>query len=165
MEFDVIQGDIAEQSADALVAPSGTSLVMDTGAAAQALLHGGGEALGEAAVEAGPVGLGEVAVTDAHELDADIVVHAAAAHFGGEASAEHVRSAVRNALEAADDRGCRSLVTPAVGCGIAGFDIEEGVALIAEEVESFEPVSLDSVSLIAYTAMERERMQAGLDAR
>jgi O-acetyl-ADP-ribose deacetylase (regulator of RNase III) len=163
MEFDIIQGDIAEQSADALVAPSGTSLVMDTGAAAQALLHAGGEELGEAAVEAGPVGLGEVAVTDAYDLEAEIVVHAAAAHFGGEATAEHVESAVHNALRAADEHDCRTLVTPAVGCGIAGFDIEEGIGLIAREIESFDPTSLESVSLIGYTDAEREQMEAGLN--
>jgi len=165
MEFEVIQGDIAEQRADALVSPAGTSLMMDTGAAAQALLHAGGEALGEAAIEKGPVGLGEVAVTDAYDLDADVVVHAAAAHFGGEARAEHVREAVRNALEAADEHGCETLVTPAVGCGIAGFEVEEGVALIADVVESFEPESLQRVELIAYTSVERDRMEKGLAAR
>ncbi|MFB6172172.1 MAG: macro domain-containing protein [Haloarculaceae archaeon] len=162
MEFDLIQGDIAEQRADALVCPTGTSLMMDTGAAAQALLHAGGEELGEAALEQGPIGLGEVAVTDAYQLDADYVVHAAAAHFGGEASADHLRSAVSNALAAADRHDCETLVTPAVGCGIAGFDVEEGVQIIASEVESFDAASLSSVSLIAYTSAEHDRMRAGL---
>lgn len=165
MEFDVVQGDIAEQSADALVCPAGTSLVMDTGAAAQALLHAGGEALGAAAVEAGPIGLGEVAVTEAYGLDAAYVIHAAAAHFGGESRAEHVRSAVAGALAAADDRGCTSLVTPAVGCGIAGFDVEAGARIVADEVESFDPGSLRQVALIAYTSHEHDRMLAGLDGR
>lgn len=165
MEFDLIQGDIAEQQADALVCPTGTSLMMDTGAAAQSLLHAGGEELGEAALERGPIGLGEVAVTDAYGLDADYVIHAAAAHFGGEATADHVRSAVSNALRAADERDCKTLVTPAVGCGIAGFDVKEGVRIIADAVSSFDPSSLAAVSLIAYTSMECDQMRAGLAER
>lgn len=165
MEFDLVQGDIAERSADALVCPAGTSLVMDTGAAAQALLHAGGQALGDAAVAAGPIGLGEVAVTDAYDLDAKYVIHAAAAHFGGEAREEHVRSAIVGALDAADDRGCDSLVTPAIGCGIAGFDIQSGVRILAAEIEDFEPASLEDVSLIAYTSHEYDRMQTVLQDR
>lgn len=165
MEFDIIEGDIADQSADALVSPSGTSLMMDTGSAAQALLFAGGEDLGAAALEEGPIELGEVAVTDAYDLDADIVVHAAAAHYGGESRAEHIRQAVRRALEAADARGCESLVMPAVGCGIAGFDTEEGIKIIANVIESFEPATLEQVSLIAYTSVERAAMDAGLAAR
>lgn len=165
MEFEVIQGDIAEQTADALVAPAGTSLMMDTGAAAQALLDAGGEALGEAALERGPIELGEVAVTDAHDLDAEIVVHAAAAHYGGEAREAHVRSAVQGALQAADDRGCETLVTPAVGCGIAGFDVETGARIVADVTAAFEPASLRRVSLIAYTSLEYDRMQSGLADR
>lgn len=163
MDFELIQGDIAEQVADALVCPAGTSLMMDTGAAAQALLHAGGEALGQAAIEAGPIGLGEVAVTDAYDLHATYVIHAAAAHYGGEARAEHVRSAVAGALAAADERDCSSLVTPAVGCGIAGFDVERGVRIVAEEVAAFDARSLEEVSVIAYTSHELDRMRAGLD--
>ena len=38
----------------------------------------GGEAINEDAVEQGPIDLGEVAVTDAYDLDAGWVIHAAA---------------------------------------------------------------------------------------
>jgi O-acetyl-ADP-ribose deacetylase (regulator of RNase III) len=58
MEFRVIQGDIAQQSADALVDAAGTS--RRTGVAG-ALRRVGGEALNAAAVASGPVELGDVA--------------------------------------------------------------------------------------------------------
>jgi O-acetyl-ADP-ribose deacetylase (regulator of RNase III) len=82
MEFRVVQGDIAQQSADVLVNAAGTSLQMGSGVAG-ALRRGAGEQIHEAAVEQGPVDLGEVAVTDAYDLDAEWVVHAAAMpHYG-----------------------------------------------------------------------------------
>lgn len=58
MEFRVIQGDIAQQSADALVDAAGTSRRIGV---AGALRRVGGEALNAAAVASGPVELGGVA--------------------------------------------------------------------------------------------------------
>jgi O-acetyl-ADP-ribose deacetylase (regulator of RNase III) len=152
MEFSVIQGDIAAQSADALVNAAGTSLRMGSGVAG-ALRRAAGEELNEAAMAEGPVELGAVAVTGAYDLDADIVVHAAAMpHDGdGQATAESIREATRNALDAADGRGCSSLVLPALGCGVAGFDLAEGARIICEVVHGYEPSSLSDVRLIAYS--------------
>jgi O-acetyl-ADP-ribose deacetylase (regulator of RNase III) len=161
MEFTVVQGDIAAQSADALVNAAGTSLRMGSGVAG-ALRRGGGPELNEAAVAKGPVDLGAAAVTDAYDLDAEYVVHAAAMpHDGdGRATAESIHDATRNALDAADERGCTSLVIPALGCGVAGFDLADGARLICEVVDAYEPTSLSDVRFIAYSDAEYETVSA-----
>jgi O-acetyl-ADP-ribose deacetylase (regulator of RNase III) len=161
MDFDVIQGDIAARSADALVNAAGTSLEMGSGVAG-ALRRAGGEELNEEATAKGPVDLGGVAVTDAYGLDAEYVIHAAAMpHYGnGQATAESIREATRRSLKAADERGCESLVVPALGCGVAGFDLRKGVAIIAEEVARFEAGSLTDVKLIGYSDEEYEAIRA-----
>jgi O-acetyl-ADP-ribose deacetylase (regulator of RNase III) len=165
MEFSVIQGDIAAESADALVNAAGTSLRMGSGVAG-ALRRAGGEELNDAAVAAGPVDLGEVAVTDAFDLDAEYVVHAAAMpHYGdGQATAESIRDAARNALEAADERGCESLVMPALGCGVAGFDLAEGARIIAEAIDGYEPEHLRNVRFVAYSDEEFETVRRVAEA-
>ncbi|QLD87335.1 macro domain-containing protein [Natronomonas halophila] len=152
MEFRVVQGDIAAQSADALVNAAGTSLQMGSGVAG-ALRRAAGRGLNEEAVSKGPVDLGEVAVTDAYDLDADYVIHAAAMpHYGdGQATAESIRDATRNTLETADELGCESLVIPALGCGVAGFDIEDGARIIAETIAEYDPETLSDVRCIAYS--------------
>jgi len=151
MEFTVIQGDIAEQRADVLVNAAGTSLRMGSGVAG-ALRRTAGPEINEAAMEKGPVDLGEVAVTDAYDLDAEWVVHAAAMpHYGdGRATAQSIRDAARNALVAADDRGAESLVMPALGCGVAGFELRDGARIICEEIDALDPESLDDVRFIGY---------------
>ena len=161
MEFDVVQGDVAEQSADALVNAAGTSLRMGSGVAG-ALRRGAGEELNEEAIENGPIDLGAVAVTDAYDLDAEYVIHAAAMpHYGdGQATAESIRDATRNTLERADDLGCASLVIPALGCGVAGFDLEEGARVICEELADHEPETLEDVQFIAYSDEEYDRVRA-----
>ncbi len=160
MEFSVTQGDIAEQSADALVNAAGTSLQMGSGVAG-ALRRAAGDELNEEAVSKGPIDLGEVAVTDAYDLDAECVIHAAAMpHYGdGQATEESIRKATENALEAADERGCRSLVIPALGCGVAGFDLETGARIIGETIVDYEPSSLSDVRFIAYSDSEFETIR------
>lgn len=152
MEFTVIQGDIASQSADALVNAAGTSLRMGSGVAG-ALRRGANGPINEEAVSNGPVDLGDVAVTDAYELDADYVIHAAAMpHYGdGRATSESIRDATRNALEKADELGCESLVIPVLGTGAAGFDFETGAQVVCEEVWAYEPTTLTDVRVIAYS--------------
>ena len=151
MNLRVVQGDIAAQSADALVNAAGASLRIGSGVAG-ALRRGGGEALNGAAVAGGPVELGTVAATDAHDPDAECVVHAPAMpHYGdGQATAGSIRSATRNALERADDLACGSLVIPALGCGVAGFELAAGARTIGEEIGRFDPESLSDVRFVAY---------------
>lgn len=82
MKPSVVRGDIAAQSADALVNATGTSLHMGTGVAG-ALLDAADGPLERDARVRGPVELGEVVVTEAYGLDADYVVHAAAMSHAG----------------------------------------------------------------------------------
>jgi len=157
MEFEVIQGDIAAQSADALVNAANTGLRMGSGVAG-ALKRAAGSGLPEEAVAKGPVDLGGVATTDAYALDADYVIHAAAMPPGGQSTGESIRDATQNALAEADALRCESLVLPAIGCGIAGFDFDEGVRIICEVIDRFDPDHLLDVRLIAYSDDDFERM-------
>lgn len=150
MEFEVVQGDIAAQEADALVNAANTGLRMGSGVAG-ALRRAAGDELNEEAVSKGPVDLGGVAVTDAHALDAEYVIHAAAMPAGGQATAESIREATRNTLLRADELGCESLVVPALGTGVAGFSLEAGARIVCEEIRDFVPESLSEVRLIAYS--------------
>jgi O-acetyl-ADP-ribose deacetylase (regulator of RNase III) len=155
MEFRVVQGDIAQESADALVNAAGTSLRMGSGVAG-ALRRGGGEELNEAAMAEGPVDLGAAAVTEAFDLDAEYVIHAAAMpHYGdGRATEQSIRDATRNSLERAAELGCESVVIPALGCGVAGFDLEDGARIICEELSAYDSASLSDVRFIAYSDEE-----------
>jgi len=159
MEFRVVQGDIAVQSADVVVNAANTSLRMGSGVAG-ALKEAAGSGLPKEARSKGPVELGGVAVTDAYALEAEWVIHAAAMPAGGQATADSIRDATRNTLETADELGTASLVLPALGCGIAGFALEEGGRIIAEEITAFEPESLTDVALIAYSDEDYETLQS-----
>lgn len=160
MEVRVVQGDIAEESADVLVNAAGTSMRMGSGVAG-ALRQAGGEALNEEAMEKGPVDLGEVVVTRAYDLDAEYVIHAAAMpHYSdGKATGDSIASATQNTLDAAEELDAESIVIPALGCGVAGFDIDEGVQIISETMAAHNPSSLQEIRLIAYADHEYQTMR------
>jgi len=164
MEVEVIQGDIAQQSADVLVNAAGTSLQMGSGVAG-ALRRAAGQEINDEAVSKGSVDLGEVAVTDAYDLDAEWVIHAAAMpHYGdGKATAESIAHATRNTLQKADELGAESLVIPALGCGVAGFELREGARIIAEIIHGYEADSLSEVRFIGYSEEEYETISAVAD--
>lgn len=153
MEFTVVQGDIAQESADGLVNAAGTSLRMGSGVAG-ALRRGAEGLINDEAMSKGPVELWDVAVTDAYGLDADDVVHAAAMpHYGdGRAAPESIHEATDNALATADELGCTSLVVAILGTGAAGFDFEA--------VEGYDLDSLTDVRVIAYSPAEYETVRS-----
>ena len=162
MDFEVIQGDIAAQSADALVNAANTGLRMGSGVAG-ALRRGAGDGINEAAVSKGPVALGGVAVTDAYDLDAEYVIHAAAMPAGGQATADSIRDATRNTLERATELDCESLVLPVLGTGVAGFDLRDGAHIICAEIASSESNSLSDVRVIAYSDEDAETVRVVAD--
>lgn len=94
----MIRGDIAERRAASLVNAAGTSLRMGSGVAGAPRRNAGGP-INEAVVSKGPVDLGAVAVTDAHEATTLTEVRVIAFLTEGfralESVAERVRSAER----------------------------------------------------------------------
>ena len=129
---------------------------------AGALRRAAGGEVNEEAVSKGPVDRGAVAVTDAYDLDAEYVIHAAAMpHYGdGQATAESIREATANALSKADELGCASVVLPMLGTGVAGFGFEKGVERICSTVADHDPETLTDVRLIADDDIEYETLQS-----
>ncbi|QAU12986.1 Appr-1-p processing protein [Halorubrum sp. BOL3-1] len=164
MEFSVVRGDIAAESADALVNAAGTGLRMGSGVAG-ALRRGANGPINEEATSKGPVDLGGVAVTDAYDLDADNVIHAAAMpHYGdGRATEASIREATRRSLERADELGCESVVIPIFGTGAAGFDFEAGARIVCEAVRDHDPATLRDARVIAYTDRDARTVETVAD--
>lgn len=49
---------------------------------------------------------------------------------------------------------------PALGCGVAGFDLADGARLVGEEISTFSPSSLSDVRFVAYGEDEFETVRA-----
>ena len=143
----VIQGDIADETADALISPDDTHLSMSGGASA-ALRDAGGPALYEAAQDKGPLEVGEVAVTDSFGLFSDYVIHAAGKPALGRSTKESVRRATESALKVADEYECRSVVIPPLGSGVGGFSSTQSAELVCNVATDTPLDSLTEIRIV-----------------
>lgn len=128
------EGNIAEETADAIVNAANTDLILGAGVAG-AIAEKGGPGIQEECDAHGPVALGGAAVTGAGALDARFVIHAASMAPGARASEESVRAAMRRSLELASELGCRTVAVPAIGAGIAGVSIQRCAEVLIEEAQ------------------------------
>jgi len=131
----VVEGDLTEETTDAIVNAANNDLILGGGVAAAIARRGGVEIQRECSAH-GPIGVGDAAITHGGRLRAAWVIHAASMRLGGRTTAENLRGSIRRSLELAAEKSLRSIAFPAVGTGIAGFPLADCARLMLEEVVS-----------------------------
>ncbi len=126
------EGDLAEETAEALVNPVDTALGF-AGGVARALRGRAGPELEQEAASRTPLRVGEGLVTGAGALPARWVIHVATLEPGGQATSEGVRLAMRRALALAAERGARSLAVPALGAGQGSLSLQRCAEILLDE--------------------------------
>ena len=134
--LELVEGDITELDTDAIV-----------NAANERLAHGGGVAgvisrKGGPAIQResdawvrqhGAVTTGSAAITSGGKLRARHVIHAVGPVYDGTPrSGELLASAVRAALQMADEHGLKSIALPAISTGIFGYPIAEAARVMLQ---------------------------------
>jgi len=159
------EGDISEQSVDAIVNAANTELVLGAGVAGAIRRRGGPEIQRECDAH-GPIELGDAAVTGAGELDARFVIHAAGMPPGGSATEASIRSAIRRSLALANERGCETIALPALGAGIAGFPEQRCAEILLDECREHlgAETSLREIRIVLYGEPTYRIFEAANDA-
>src|SRR6187401_2923113 len=106
--IEVREGDITKLEVDAIANAANTQL-RHGGGVAGAIVRAGGRVIQQESDRKAPIALGEAVETEAGELPARWVIHAATMELGGPTSAEVIRSATASTLAKADQLGARSL--------------------------------------------------------
>ena len=153
------QGDITEQSTDAVVNAANTELMLGAGVA-RAIRRKGGPSIQAECNKHGPIPLGEAAITTGGDLKAKYVIHAASMGLGGPLTTEtSLRDSVRNSLLRATENGLKSIAFPAIGTGVAGFPVDRCAEVMLEEINRFlseEETSIEEVHLVLFDAATTE---------
>lgn len=131
----ILEGDITEQDADAIVNAANSQLRLGAGVAG-AIREKGGPTIQQECDAHGPIAVGEAAVTGAGNLPARFVIHAASMEPGGVSSEDSIRSSVRRSLELAAERQCTSVAIPAIGAGIGGFSAQRSAEILLAEARA-----------------------------
>lgn len=132
----LLEGDITEQSVDAIVNAANSALVLGTGVAG-AIASRGGPRVAEACAAHGPIEVGEAAVTTAGDLPAKFVIHAAGMPPGGQVSETSLRETFRASLALAEAKGCETIAFPAIGTGVGGLSLQKCAEISLEEARAY----------------------------
>lgn len=120
----VVQGDLTAEQVDAIVNAANEHL-SHGGGVAGAISRRGGPAIQRESTDwvraHGPVPTGSAAITEAGRLPCRYVIHAVGPVWGTGGEQAKLSSAVRCALDLADEHGLRSISMPGISSGIFGF--------------------------------------------
>ncbi|BFO16991.1 O-acetyl-ADP-ribose deacetylase [Streptomyces sp. KM77-8] len=138
----LVQGDITEQSADAIVNAANSSLLGGGGVDGAIHRRGGPEILAECrALRASRYGkglrTGQAVATTAGRLDARWVIHTVGpVHSAGEDRSALLASCYRESLRVADELGARTVAFPAVSTGVYGWPMDDAARIAVETVHA-----------------------------
>jgi O-acetyl-ADP-ribose deacetylase len=162
--IEVRQADITKLELDAIANAANTQL-KHGGGVAGAIVRAGGRSIQDESDRKAPIALGDAVETDAGELPARWVIHAATMELGGPTSAQIIRDATRSTLAKADELGARSVGLVAFGTGVGGFPVEEAARIEVEEMRAHveRGSKLEQVVFAVFGDQAREAFERALE--
>ena len=161
---DIIQGDLTQQSVDAIV-NAANERMLGGGGVDGAIHRAAGPALLDAcrAVPEVRHGVrcptGEARITPGFALPARHVIHTVGPVYSGTARDEDLlASAFRSSLSLAVEHALRSIAFPAISCGVYGYPFDEAAAISRSVVEERE-WALDDIRFVLFSEAVHDAWQ------
>jgi O-acetyl-ADP-ribose deacetylase (regulator of RNase III) len=128
--IELVQGDIVQQSVDAIVNAANSSLLGGGGVDGAIHRAAGPELLGESRTLGG-CPTGQARITGGYRLPARHVIHTVGPvyHDGRHGEAELLASAYRSSLALASERGLSTIAFPAISAGIYGYPLDQAATI------------------------------------
>ena len=153
----LLQGDLTEMDADAIVNAANNDLLLGAGVAG-AIARKGGESIQKECNEVGSIPVGFAAITGGGNLKARYVIHAASMGLGGvRTTAKTLQTATAHALRLAMERELKTIAFPAVGTGVAGFPMDQCAEIMLREAAQHlaKETSLETIYFVLFDEPSR----------
>lgn len=134
--INLMVGDITECDVDAIVNAANSDLVLGTGVSGS-IKAKAGAIVQEQCLEAGPIPIGEAAITTAGTLKAKCIIHAASMSLGTRTTENSLINAINNALLRASEKEFSSIAFPAVGTGVGGLSLKACARIMLDCIYNF----------------------------
>jgi O-acetyl-ADP-ribose deacetylase len=132
----LIQGDITEQTTDAIVNAANEQLILGGGVAG-AIRRQGGPAIQEECYRIGDTFIGGAVITTAGNLKAKHVIHAVGPRMGEGDEDNKLKNATINSLKVAEENNLKSITFPAISTGIFGFPVDRCAKIMIRETINY----------------------------
>lgn len=158
--IELIQGDITSLRVDAIVNAANEQLQLGAGVAG-AIRRKGGPSVQQECDRIGGCAVGGAVVTGGGTLPARFVIHAVGPVWrGGQAGEEKLlASAVRSALERAEEIGAKSVALPAISTGVYGFPLKRAAEISVGEARRLS-LSERSVERVIFCLFDDRALEA-----
>ena len=152
MDFEIINANILDVTADAVVLPANSALKEGSGVSTVIFEAAGRRKLTKACQEIGSCEVGIAVPTLAFNYDARFIIHAVVPKWidGEHGEYDLLSSAYLSAMNAADKMECESIAFPLLASGNNGFDPELAFEIAVSSIESFQGEILKKVLLVIY---------------
>lgn len=172
VQVDLVQGDITQETVDAIV-NAANAYLQHGGGLAGIIVRKGGHIIQEESdrwvQEHGPVPHDAPAYTSAGRLPAKYVIHAVGPRWGEGDEEAKLRAAVQGSLRRAEELGLRSIALPALSTGIFGFPKDRAARVLLQAVqdylESRPETSLALVRIVLYDEPTVQAFEEAWDER
>ena len=133
----LVQGDITNQSTDAIVNAANTRLAPGGGVAG-AIHRAAGPKLWEECKTLNGCNTGEAKITKGYNLKAKFVIHTVGPVYSeSKHDKTHLASSYKNSLKLALDYNLKSISFPAISAGAFGYPLNDAARIALETVISF----------------------------
>jgi histone H2A len=136
----VVQGDVVQMEADAIVHPTGSSLAFG-GEVGRALGKAGGRELKQEITDLrsakGSLEEAGVAICPAHNIPAKFVIHVNSPTWNLTNAQTNLEKAIRNILALADEKNLKVVALPSVSSGGAGFPKQTAAQIILRTISNY----------------------------
>ena len=149
--LELVQGDLTEETTDAIVNAANTALQMGGGVAG-AIRRRGGPKIQEECNRIGGTYVGGAVITNGGNLASKYVIHAVGPMHGDEHEDSKLKNATLNSLKLADEKGLKSIAFPAISTGIYGFPKDRcAIIMLSTTIAYLEgPTKLENVVYCLY---------------
>jgi O-acetyl-ADP-ribose deacetylase (regulator of RNase III) len=149
--LELVQGDITDQTTDAIVNAANTALQMGGGVAG-AIRRRGGPEIQQERNKIGGTYVGGAVITTGGKLPAKHVIHAVGPKQGDEHADAKLKDATLNSLLLADKNNLNSIAFPAISTGIYGFPKDRCATIMLSTTIAYleGPTKLEKVVFCLY---------------
>jgi O-acetyl-ADP-ribose deacetylase (regulator of RNase III) len=149
--LELTQGDITDQTTDAIVNAANAALQMGGGVAG-AIRRKGGPKIQEECNRIGGTYVGGAVITTGGNLAAKYVIHAVGPRHGDEHEDSKLKDATLNSLILADQKNLKSITFPAISTGVFGFPKDRCATIMLSTTVAYldGPTKLEKVVYCLY---------------
>lgn len=139
MPFQIIRNDITKVKADAIVNTANPNVAVGSGTDSAIYCAAGKEQLLAERKRIGIMHPGQVAYTDAFNLDAKYIIHTIGPTWidGNHEEREILHSCYEKSLDMAAELHCKSIAFPLIATGVYGFPKDEALQIALAEINRF----------------------------